>query len=99
MRLRSGRPFDDELRLLRDAEGLPAETRRGMLVELATRLEKLLAIRTDPALDPLRALLARLTSTELDTDLDGLWLATREALEDFQRQLAASAPRTTFWKR
>jgi Ca-activated chloride channel family protein len=99
VRVRSGRPIDDELRLLRDAEGLPAETRRQVLAALAARLERLLATRTGPALEPLRALLARLTSTELDTDLDGLWLATREALEDFQRQAAAGAPRTTFWKR
>ena len=89
-----------EGRRLREADGQPAHMRRQLLADLATRLHALLADRTDPAVEPLRALLARLTSAALDTDdLDGLWLATRNALDDFVRRTPAATSRTTFWKR
>jgi Ca-activated chloride channel family protein len=89
-----------EVRRLREADGQPAHTRRQLLADLATRLHGLLADRTDPVIEPLRALLARLTSAALDTDdLDDLWLATRKALDDFLRHTPADTSRTTFWKR
>jgi len=89
-----------ELRRLGEADGQPAHTRRQLLADLATRLHALLADRTDPVIDPLRALLARLTSAALDTDdLDDLWLATRKALDDYLRHTPADTSRTSFWKR
>jgi Ca-activated chloride channel family protein len=89
-----------EARRLRAAETMPAHTHRQLLADLAPRLHGLLADSTDPATEPLRALLARLTSAALEGDgMDDLWRATRKTLEDFLRNTADSRSRITFWKR
>ncbi|GAB1640358.1 VIT domain-containing protein [Krasilnikovia sp. MM14-A1259] len=90
-----------EARRLREADGLPPAERRDLLADLASRLGVLLTGVTDPAVEPLRALLVRLNS---DEDLAARWRAAREALDAFAAaEPAAGGPpqgrRAAFWKR
>ncbi|RZU54587.1 Ca-activated chloride channel family protein [Krasilnikovia cinnamomea] len=87
-----------EARRLRDAGELPAAERRDLLSDLASRLGVLLAGLSDPAVEPLRALVDRLNSGE---DLADRWRAAREVLDAFLagHGRPARGRRATFWKR
>ncbi|GAB1691695.1 VIT domain-containing protein [Krasilnikovia sp. M28-CT-15] len=90
-----------EARRLRDAGDLSAVERRDLLSDLASRLGVLLAEINDPAVEPLRALVARLNSGE---DLDTRWRAAREVLDAFlaghdKADRPARGGRSAFWKR
>ena len=80
-----------EAQRLAEAEDRPAYERRDLLADLASRLGVLLAGQTDPAYEPLRALVATLTA---DGDVEAKWTAAREALAGF-----AKPARKAFWKR
>jgi len=80
-----------EARRLAEAEDRPAYERRDLLADLASRLRVLLEGQSDPAYEPLRALVGTLTG---DGDLEEKWKAARAALEGF-----APGERKPFWKR
>jgi Ca-activated chloride channel family protein len=80
-----------EARRLAEAEDRPAYERRDLLADLASRLRVLLAGQTDPAYEPLRALVGTLAG---DGDVEAKWRAARQALDRFGK-----AARKPFWKR
>jgi len=80
-----------EARRLAEAENRPAYERRDLLADLASRLKVLLEGQSDPAYEPLRALVGTLTGAG---ELEEKWKAARTALEAF-----GPGERKPFWKR
>jgi Ca-activated chloride channel family protein len=73
---------------LRDAAGRPAYERREILADLASRLEVLLEGLTDPAVAPLRELVALLAG---DRELEARWTEALRVLTDFGGEKGAPA--------
>jgi Ca-activated chloride channel family protein len=78
---------------LREAADLPALDRRDLLDDLASRLTVLLEPVTDPAVDPVRDLVALLHG---DGPLDDRWAAAIRVLEEFAT--GKPEPKRSFWK-
>ncbi|MGW6447241.1 VIT domain-containing protein [Lentzea sp. NPDC055074] len=82
-------------RLEQDA-ALPSWERRDLLADLASRLGILVAGRTGPAYEPVRALLAEITA---GGDVDRLWERTLEVLREFVAgKTAEPERRRRFWR-
>ena len=90
-----------EARRLREARDLPADERAGLLADLLTRLDALLTGVADPAVQPLRDLVARLLRDDGRVGtLDERWRAVEQALEELAFDAAARDRRNiAFWRR